>query len=179
MAAAFHATPPPGYRYLGTLGRTFQLSGGLRLYPAGAQEAEALASVDAVFVEGLGESRVRELRPHGGHLIVYLVRVRTREQAQRLVNAPVYADPASLPTPPEDLPYLDTLIGASVVRVSLEGLEEKWLGEVAEVLSGSGQDLLVVESPRGRVLLPWQAPYVRVDGDRVEVVDPPEGLLED
>ena len=182
MVARVDATPPPRYRYLGKLGRAFQLAGGLRFHAAGAWEADAVIAVERVFVEGLGESPIREVRAHGGEQILYLTRARNRDQARALANAEVYVDPALLPEDDEDTLYLDDLIGTPVVSLGVApgpsaGTGDV-VGEVVEVIEGPSQDLLVVETATGRVLLPWQAPYVRFDGERVQLVDPPEGLLD-
>lgn len=179
MAGTNDATPPADWHYLGKLGRAFQLTGGLRFYPAGELEADAVTRLGRVFVTGLGEARVREVRPHGGDLVVWLSRARTREQAQALANAEVYADPVDLPEAPEDAFYLDDLLGVSAVLMNDSGSSPAVdLGEVVDVLATAGQDLLVVAGPRGQVLLPLQAPYVEFDGVRVLVIDPPEGLLD-
>lgn len=184
MPLANEYAPPPDFHYLGKLGRTFQLAGGLRFYPAGEHEAEALETLEQVFVEGLGASRIREVRIHAGELLLYLTRVSTQDQAQRLVNAGVYADPASLPEPLEGSFYLDNLVGIPVVLARSERPDPdepeavESLGAVTEILSTAGQDLLLVAGPRGQILLPLQAPYVEFDGERVSVIDPPEGLLD-
>ena len=186
MAAPVDAPPPPGYRYIGKLGRSFGLAGGLRFHAAGPRDAGVVVHVDRVFVEGLGDSPVREVRAHAGDVIVYLARARNRDQARALANAAVYVDPALVPGDDEDTFYLENLIGAPVVSLGADRSAEAAahdavpdaVGEVVDVITGAGQDLLVVATPSGRLLLPWQAPYVRFDGERVQLVDPPEGLLE-
>lgn len=184
MAAAGDTAPPSHYHYLGKLGRTYQLAGGLRFYPAGELEADALLELDRVFVAGLGPTRIRDVRVHGGDLLVYLGRVNSREQAQRWVNAGVYADPAALPEPADAGFYVDDLVGLPVARLGTAGTAApgneagEHLGEVSDLISTAGNDLLVVDGPRGRILLPLQAPYVEVDETGVRVIDPPEGLLD-
>lgn len=179
MAAAGDTAPPADYHYLGKLGRTYQLAGGLRFYPAGELEADALVELERVFVAGLGPTRIREVRVHGGDLVVYLSRATTRDQAQRWVNAGVYADPETLPERSDEGFYLDDLLGLRVELVPAGGSgEAQSLGEVTDVVSTAGHDVLVVDGPEGRVLLPLQAPYVEFDAAGVRVVDPPEGLLD-
>jgi 16S rRNA processing protein RimM len=184
MPLANEYAPPPDWHYLGKFGRTSPLAGGLRVYPVGDREADALETLEHVFVAGFGSSRVREVRSHGGELLLYLTRVQSRDQAQRLVNAGVYADPASLPEAPEDSFYYDELIGAPVVLQRTQqqpadgAARTEPLGEVSEILSSAGHDMLVVAGTRGQIMLPLQAPYVEFDGERVTVVDPPEGLLD-
>lgn len=169
--------PPPQYHYLGKLGRAYQLAGGVRFYPVGPVEAEALAALDEVFVEGLGPSKLREVRVHAGVPVLYLARVRTRDQARAVANAGVYADPELLPEPDEDAFYVDDLLGLPVALAREDGAPEP-LGEVADVLSTAGHDVLVVRGPRGEHLIPLDAPYVEIDDEGVRVVDPPEGLVD-
>ena len=167
---------PPEFHYLGKLGRAYQLEGGVRFYPAGALEADALDTLDEVFVEGLGPSRIREVRVQGGVPVLYLARVRTREQARAVVNAGVYADPASLPEP-DDAIYVDDLIGLPIALHRGEDPPAP-LGDVSDVLSTAGHDVLVVRGPQGEHLIPLDAPYVEIAADGVLLVDPPEGLLD-
>lgn len=177
------ATHPPEDAFqLATLGKAFQLEGGLRIYPLGDAEAAALEDLARrsaeVFVESLGARRMRQLRQHGSQLIVYFEGVRSREAARSLANAGVYVELEALPEPPEGLAYVDALIGVPLL------LGDEAIGEVVDVIDAGGQDLLVVSEHReggasGREwLLPLQAPYLVFDGERVTLVDPPEGLLE-
>lgn len=159
---------PAGWLRIGRLGRTFQLEGGLRFWPAGEAEAEAIGTLDRVFVEGLGESGVLRVRPKGREWILYLDRVRRPERARHLVNADVWADPAELPLPPDA--YGESLLG---VPLLVDGVP--W-GEVVEVLRGA-QDRVRVRGPRGEALLPLAAPYLQQVGDALRLDDPPAGLL--
>lgn len=177
MGLADASSPPPDHVFLGTLGRSFKLAGGMRFRPAGEAEATALPGLERVFVIGLGETRLRDVMRHRDEIIVFLGRVRDREQAKRLANAAVYAPEASLPATDPDAFYVDDLIGTSVVVGHADRADEP-VGEVVDVISSGGQELLVVDAAGGEVLLPWQAPYVRFDGDTVRLVDPPHGLLE-
>lgn len=167
------------------------------MHPLGAAEAAALEALAAatppplLFVEGAGALRLRELRPHGSGWVLFLGGVRRLERARELVHARLYAAPEALPAPPEGRAYLDALLGAPL-RWAAGGPTpsgpapggEDPIGEVVEVRPGA-QDLLVVAAfgadgrPDGREwLLPLQAPYVRFDGERVWLDDPPAGLLE-
>lgn len=171
--------PPPGdppehYRYIGRLGRSFQLAGGVRFYPVARAEADAIHDLGEVFVPALGQRRIRRVQPKGNEIVLYLSGVSSVEAARALANEAVYADPEALPDLPEGTFYLDALVGFSVE------VGARAFGAVAEVIPGAGQDLLVVAHGEREILLPLQADYVRVDEDArtVVVTDPPEGLLE-
>jgi 16S rRNA processing protein RimM len=164
---------PDGYVLLGTLGRTFQLEGGLRFYALGDAEEAAIRELGRVFIEGFGERTLARVRPVGSQLVVYFVGVGDPQRAQALVNADVYAAKEALPETPAH--YLDLLLDLPVI------VDGEPLGEVIEVIpagSDIGQDLLVVEAGAREVLIPLQADYVSVTEAGITLTDPPEGLLE-
>ena len=164
-------TPPDSYVQLGTLGKTFQLEGGLRFYPLGDAEGDAILSLKRVFIDGLGESDVRRVREAASHTIIYLSRALSVEAARELVNRDVYVPADVLPEPEEGDIYVDELLGLQVY------LDDEPYGKVKEVLAASLQDLLVIEMDGLEVLVPLQAPYVEVTDDGVYLIDVPEGLL--
>lgn len=170
------AAPDPGSGagsgvVLGRLGRTYQLEGALRCYPEGEAEATIVRASSRLDVEGHGLLALRFVRTHGAGLVVAFQGFRTPERAQALVNALVRLDP-------RDAAAAQTLADAQPLRsgmpVTLDGAP---FGRVEAIVPGP-QPLLRVRAPEGSHLLPANAPYVRVTPDRVELVDPPEGLLD-
>lgn len=164
------ATPPEGYTELGRLGKTFQLSGGVRFYPLGEAEAEAMLGLQQVFLSEVGLSDIRQARDVGGTIILYFTRALTVEAAKLLVNQIVYAPEEAIPRDDDTL-YVDELIGLSVF---LEGAP---IGEVIDIIDANLQDVLLVQTASGQVMVPLQAPYVEVTEDGVYLSDVPEGLL--
>ncbi len=156
---------------LGRLGRTYQLEGALHCYPEGELEGAVMRAANLLDVEGHGLLAVRFVRPHGAGLVVAFQGFRTPERAQALVNALVRLDP-------RDVAAARRLAEAQPLRpglpVTLDGAP---FGLLEAVLPGP-QPLLRVRSQEGTHLLPANAPYVRVTPDRVELVDPPAGLLD-
>ncbi len=166
-------TIPEDYVLLGTLGRTFQLEGGLRFYALGDAEAAAIRELKRVFIENFGERAVARVRPVGSQLVIYFVGSSDPQGAQPLVNADVYAAKNALPETPKH--YLDLLLDLPVF------VDGEPFGEVAQVIpAGSeiGQDVLVVETGEREVLVPLQADYVTLTETGVTITDPPAGLLE-
>ena len=156
---------------LGRLGRTYQLEGALRCYPEGEAEAAIVLAASRLDVEGHGLLPLRFVRPHGAGLVVAFQGFRTPERAQALVNALVRLHP-------RDAAAAQTLADAQPLRPGLPvTLDAAPFGRLEAVVPGP-QPLLRVRSPQGTHLLPANAPYVRVTPDRVELVDPPEGLLD-
>lgn len=159
--------------FLGRLGKTFGLEGLLYFRSVGAAESEALLELDEVFVEGLGTTVIREVKPHGGSLLISFSGVRRVENARPLVNAQVYADPYTLPAPSEGGHYVDALRGLPVL------VDGRPFGTVADLTGVTGAELLLVERPEGGAsMLPLRAPYVQVAQQAVLVDDPPPGLID-
>jgi len=155
---------------LGLLGRPFQLQGGVRLYPAGPEGPLALDRVERLFVVGFGPATLRDVRVVGGGAVLYVQGVRDREAARQLTGAAVFVPASALPAAGADDPA--ALEGVEVLQ------EARVVGHVREVRTGGANPLLVIVTPAGEALVPLVAPYVVVGGGHVELVDPPEGLLD-
>lgn len=139
-------------------------------------------AIDAVVRGQLRDGTVRELtvvgvRPHGSRLLVRFAEVLTREVAESLRGALLYAGSADLP-PSEDPDefYDHELEGLSAVLG--DGTP---VGTVTGIVHLPGGELLVVDRVSGgEVMVPFVraiVPEVDVPGHRV-VLDPPEGLLD-
>ncbi len=119
---------------------------------------------------------VRATRWHQGRLLITFAELGDRTQAETarglMLVASVDGDEA--PEDPEEF-YDHQLVGLRVVTTA--GAD---IGELAEVVHGSAQDLLVVSTgDGGEVLVPFVrelVPVVDVRAGRVEVADRP-GLL--
>ncbi len=125
-----------------------------------------------------GALTVRRTRWHGSRLLVTFEEVGDRDTAEAVRGLHLVAavDLAESPADPEEF-YDHQLVGLAVLTVG----EERVVGEVTQVLHGTGQDLLVVRAPDGReILVPFVSalvPVVDVASGRLEVADRP-GLLE-
>jgi ribosomal 30S subunit maturation factor RimM len=178
------ASPPQGWWRLGRLGRPFQTRGALRLQSLEAaydQVASELAQHNAeVFLSGVGLLRLRGAQRTGDGVALSFAGHYTPERARVLVHAELWAPPSTQPQPAQHTPAIAGLEGADVV---LSGVV---IGRVARVLHGP-QTLLELtretSAPAGgnatAQLLPWGAPYVVWTGERIELHDPPAGLLDD
>ena len=119
---------------------------------------------------------VRSTRWHQSRLLVTFdeVRDRTAAEAVRGLLLAVEVDPSESPEDPEEF-YDHQLVGLRV-----ETPDGMLVGELAEVLHGTAQDLLTVRAPDDReILVPFVSalvPVVDVAAGRVVVVDEP-GLL--
>jgi 16S rRNA processing protein RimM len=120
---------------------------------------------------------VRSTRWHGSRLLVCFEEAtdRTGAEALRGLTLLTDVDPAEAPEDPEEF-YDHQLVGLAVLTT-----DGRAVGEVSEVLHGSGQDLLAIRTaPGSEVLVPFVSalvPVVDLRAGRVEVVDRP-GLLD-
>ena len=101
--------------------------------------------------------------------------IEDRDAAESIAKAILWIehDPATRPTE-KDAWFDHELVGLSVMR---EGVS---VGTISRLEHFPGQDLLVVETPAGEVLLPFVAafvPQVDVAGGSVTIT-PPGGLFE-
>jgi 16S rRNA processing protein RimM len=124
-----------------------------------------------------GPLTVARTRWHSGRLLVQFAGVRDRTMAEALrgVRLQVDVDERERPDDPDE--YYDHQLTGLAVRTG----DGTLVGEVAEVIHLTGQDLLSVRRPAGgEVLIPFVAAIVPavdlVSGEIV--VDPPPGLLD-
>ena len=107
-------------------------------------------------------------RPHQDRWLVTLAGVTDRAAAQRLTNAPIYAEPID---DPDEL-WVHRLIGATVVDTT--GVE---IGRCRSVVANPAADLLELDDGR-LVPVVFIASFERSPDGDVVTIDPPEGLLD-
>jgi 16S rRNA processing protein RimM len=128
------------------------------------QERLAGGAVLHTAATGAGTVEVEHSSPHSGHWIVHFRGHDTRESAEALRGAVLFAEPIE---DPHQL-WVHRLIGAEVV--DQHGVAR---GRCSEVHAGTVSDLLVLDSG---ALVPV-AFVRRQDGDRI-LVDAPDGLFD-
>ncbi|WP_027459739.1 ribosome maturation factor RimM [Deinococcus murrayi] len=172
--------PPPDTTRLGHFLGPHGVAGGVKVYVLG--DPAHLLELPRVWVEGRGWLRVRRADPLAPGVALHLAGVTTREGAEALRGANLYAADADLPPLEEGTYYYHELRGLPVY-----GAAGERLGEVTDVQDAGHQDLLVVTHPAGEDFVPLQAPYVEVrlgeGGGRPQAIvlteDAPAGLLGD
>ncbi|MBI5598111.1 MAG: 16S rRNA processing protein RimM [Deltaproteobacteria bacterium] len=117
---------------------------------------------------------VRDMKHHGGVLLVTLEGVIGREGASALRGKEVLVERDALPEPSEGEYYRFDLIG---IEVRTE--DGQYLGEVTDVFSTGSNDVYEVTGPMGEVLLPAiKECVIAVDvPGRSLTVRPMDGLL--
>lgn len=124
---------------------------------------------------------LRELRWFNDSPVGFFEELPDRTAAEGIVRAILWIDEEAVASAEEENAwYHHQLVGLDVVRESPDG-EPVVLGTVAEVQHFPAQDLLVVTTDRGSVLVPFVeaiVPGVDIEAGVVRVT-PPEGLFED
>lgn len=119
---------------------------------------------------------VREFRWMNSHAVVFFEGVDDRDAAEELIKAILWIDQDAEAVSPEDDAWYDhQLVGLDVVR------DGAVVGRVLRVEHFPSQDLLIVRTNSGEVMVPFVAaivPEVDVAAGRV-VVTPPAGLFEE
>jgi len=113
-------------------------------------------------------------RFHQGFVLLKLEGVDTRDDAEALRGLALEVPASELPDLPPDTYYHFQLQGLRVETTRGEDL-----GQVVEVFSTGSNEVLVVEGPRGQVLIPLIADVVRqvdLEEERIRV-EPIPGLL--
>jgi 16S rRNA processing protein RimM len=119
-------------------------------------------------------------RPHQGRLLVRLESVLDRTAAELLRGKRFEAEAADVSD--TDTYYVHELVGMAVVDA--EGADLGTVSALVELPEAAGYDLLEVRRDDGSTwLLPAVDDYVEVEddpagGERLAVVDPPDGLLD-
>ncbi len=112
----------------------------------------------------------------GRHARLKLAGIDDRDAAAACREAYLLVPEADLPPPEEGRYYRFQLIG---LRVTTTGGED--LGEITDVFATAGNDVFVVRSPRGEVLIPAVEDVVQEISlpDRRVTIEPIPGLLPD
>lgn len=145
-----------------------------------AERADWLDAVESLTLSRPGflpptDRVIEAVRPHKEGLIVALVGVETRNDAEALKGAHVYIPEDALVSEPGETVYLAEVEGFSVVDLAGEVI-----GEVCGFSSNTSQDLIIVQTPKGRALIPFIEPFLlNIDFDKREVrMDLPPGLID-
>ncbi|MGQ0718274.1 MAG: ribosome maturation factor RimM [Pseudonocardiales bacterium] len=163
-------------RVVGRIGRPHGLRGEVTVQVRTDSPQERFAA-GAQLGAGAGRTlTVDAVRPHAGNLLVRFAGVIDRASAAELRGVLLTVEATELP----DLDDPDEFYDHQLEGLTAVGSDGTKLGTVREVVHAPASDLLVVETDRGEVLVPFVrviVPEVDLAGGRV-VLDPPAGLID-
>ena len=154
---------------IGTLTAPHGLHGAIKLRAIG--QPDALLELRRVFIPNKGWLGVKQVALHDVIPVLMLAGVNSRPDALALGGLEVYAEKTAVRLEPDTFYYHD-LIGRSVVAP-----DGSSLGVVQSMIDTGAQDILVVKHNQREVLVPLQAPYVRVLEETIEI-EPVIGLFD-
>jgi 16S rRNA processing protein RimM len=105
------------------------------------------------------ECRLLDCRMHAGALVAYLEGVDDRTAVQAMQGSDIAIPRDQLPEAEEGEIYWADLMGLEVVNLAGESL-----GKIADMVETGANDVMVVQGPEKRTLIPYVEPVVaRVD----------------
>lgn len=148
------------------------MSGGLKF-----RGEPVIFDLERIYLEGLGYRAIQEMAEHNGEIVLFLMGVEDRQQAEQLVGLRVYADQADLPPLEAGQYYYFELIGRPVF------VDGQPFGEVVDIEDGAQERLIIktrgssLRAQHKTYMVPFQAPYVKVEADGIHIEAIP-GLLD-
>jgi 16S rRNA processing protein RimM len=162
-SAASGVEVPDDLVQVGYVSGAFGIVGGLRVTPF-STDADALLNIKTWWIDkpALHSVTARNPKMHGGDVVVTLVGLRDRNDAEALKGAAVLVARSEFPQLEEDEYYWSDLIGLEVVN-----LEGEALGKVTDMMHNGAQSILRIAP----VVLPDAAPDTKVPERLVPFVD--------
>ena len=140
----------PAYVVIGRVTRPHGVRGEVRV-EVHTDEPERFLWLEQVLLgeDSLTPVGIENARFHQKAVILKLKGLETRDAAEALRNQLLLVPFEEAVPLEEDEVFLFQLVGLTVVTT-----EDEWLGEVTEVLQTGANDVLVVASPAGELLIP-------------------------
>jgi 16S rRNA processing protein RimM len=155
---------------IGVLTQAFGLHGALKFRPSG--DPQALKGLKKVFTETRGWLEIKRIDFHEATTAIRFAEITSRPQALELKGLELFAEKTAVKLQEGTYFYHD-LIGLEVVTPNGDAL-----GAVKDMMDAGSSDIIVVRHGKKDVLVPLQAPYVRVVEGKLEI-DPIPGLFDD
>ncbi len=176
MVAGSLQKEPGNFVLAGTVVRPHGLRGEVKVRPC-TQAPDSLTRYRQVYLSREAGERqpwmCEQARFGGGMVILGLKGCANRAAAEQLVGHQVWLSVADLPPVGANEFYLHTLEGKQA-----ETIDGRVLGRVAAIMTGGGQNLLVIRDGDGEVLVPAVRALIREIGEQRIILDLPPGLLE-
>jgi len=169
--------PTDEYVLLGKITKAQGLRGEVKIFAFSGQPENFLGYSTLVLVNRSGTMSVplavENLRIQGKTVIIKLVSITNRNQAEAIEGMGVLLAKNLLPEPACDEYYWYRFEGKLV-----RDLSGRSIGRVESLFSNGAQDILVVKSGKDEILIPITKDIVVRETSEELIVDPPPGLLE-
>ena len=156
---------------VGRIGRAHGIQGEATVEVRTDQPEDRFAIGARVQRDALGDLLIISHRWHNGILLLGFENILDRNAIDKLRDTLMYCDvDINEPVEAEDDYHVLQLVGATTF---LESGEE--FGKVSDVINLPGQDLLVIDTPKGEVLIPFVhqlVPLVDIEKKRLTVIPP-------
>ena len=167
----------PQLRAVGVIAKVFGVKGEVKVhsYSRSYDEFEKLGSVLAGKSEEKAvERKIEKVSPRGKDIYIKFQNVNDRNASEALVGHFLFVEEKARKRLAPGEFFVDDIIGMTVCDP-----EKKMLGIVQDVVRYPGQDVYIVKTGRGDVMVPAVRDIVReVDvKNRTIMIDPPEGLF--
>lgn len=166
-----------GFVRVGTVLRPHGIKGELKVRPFTAQPAD-FGHYARLFLapddDAPKDEYIRiQSRASGNLVILRLKECNSRERAEQLAGFRIWLRVDDLPALAEGEFYLYTLLGRDVRTAG-----GQFLGRAEDLMTGSGQDILVVRQGNREFLIPIVRAFIVSIETAAVILDLPEGLLE-
>ena len=156
---------------VGRIGRAHGIQGEATVEVRTDQPEDRFAIGARVQRDALGDLLIISHRWHNGILLLGFENILDRNAIEKLRDTLMYCDvDINEPVETEDDYHVLQLVGSTTF---LESGEE--FGKVSDVINLPGQDLLVIDTPKGEVLIPFVhqlVPLVDIEKKRLTVIPP-------
>jgi 16S rRNA processing protein RimM len=173
-----HQATPPQLCAVGVIAKVFGVKGEVKVhsYSRSCDEFEKLDFVLAGKSEDKAvERKIERVSPRGNGIYIKFQDVNDRNASEALVGHFLFVEEAARKRLAPGEFFVDDIIGMAVCDP-----QKKMLGVVRDVVRYPAQDVYVVKTGRGEVMVPAVRDIVRgVDVKyRTITIDPPEGLFD-
>ena len=148
------------------------IRGMVKVYPY-TDSPDRFHTIQRVYIEGDdGLRAVESASVQKNMALVKIQGVDTRNEAEAIVKKKLLIPVEDRKTKEKDQFFIDDLIGLTVSTPS-----GSIIGELTDVLTQHGNDILVINTEKGEVLIPFVKAFVRSVDQGGIVVEPIEGML--
>jgi 16S rRNA processing protein RimM len=169
--------PTGQYVLLGKIAKVHGLRGEVKIYSYSGQPKNFYGYKEIVLVDSAGRLtgplEVLKVRVQGKMAITQLFSVTSRNRAEGIVGHGVLVQKNRLPDTAEDEYYWYQYEGKLI-----QDLAGRTIGRVESLFNNGAQDILVVTSGVGEILIPVTKNIVVQETADALIVDPPAGLLD-